>query len=99
MLQYYVRKLILVRFNAARVRQASQTLGNILPLHISHSSMEREQGKKERKGEGILIPSSDPLLEERQLVTPATAGHIPALKGHAYSCDCRQGDQEHSSGA
>lgn len=34
MLQYYVHKLILVHFNAARVRQANQTFGNILPLHI-----------------------------------------------------------------
>lgn len=28
----------------------------------------------------MLIPSSDALLEGRQLIIPATAGHIPALK-------------------
>lgn len=33
--------------------------------------------------QGIPIPSSDPLLEETQLITSATAGHTPAPQGHA----------------
>lgn len=43
------------------------------------------------KDQGIPIPSSDPLLEETQLIT-STAGHTPAPKGHAaISCDADRG--------
>lgn len=64
MLQYYVHNLTALHFNAARVRQANQTLGNVLPTAQQAAPWEGSKGK----GEGILIPSSDPHLEERELV-------------------------------
>jgi len=77
--QYYVYKSILVQFNAVRVRQADQNLGNILPLRTSNSSVDWKAACK-GKGWGYANPFLWSSSEGRQLIVSAAAGYIPALK-------------------
>lgn len=83
-------------FNAARVRQANQNFVNTLPLHISHSSMEREQGKRWGHPNPFLWSSS----------WGETAHHIiscwpySSTKGPgSYFLWLQTGGQQESSGA
>lgn len=91
--QYYVCKSILVQFNAARVRQAVQKPGNILPRHTSNSSMDWKAACKGKGwGQANPFPWSSSWGETAHRISNCWVRSSTEGATQLCSCDCRQGE-------